>query len=104
MHNYNYTQQHIGPAKALELYDTKWWVGQPARDVATFQLFTAELCMPFGDFHAAIEEALGRPIQTIEFAFNFQGIAAELLGEKEAPTMQEVMNLIPEDKRIIVFA
>lgn len=52
--------------------------------------------------HGAVEEALGRPVWTHEFGTNFDGIVQELLGEKDAPTLQEIMDLIPAEKRIIV--
>ena len=69
-----------------------------------FQLFTDKLCMPFTIFHAAMEKALGRPVYTHEFGLNYDGLVEELLGKKPAPTMQEIMEMIPADKRIIVIA
>ena len=33
-----------------------------------FQLYEERLCMPFPLFHKAVEEALGRPVYTHEFA------------------------------------
>ena len=99
-----YKRQSIGKEKAIALADSGWWKGRPAKEVAKFQLFTDELAMDFGDFHAALEEALGRPVWTHELALNFDGIAAELLGEKGAPTMEEIIGLIPEEKRILLIA
>ena len=98
-----YSRNSIGREKAIELGNSGWWRGLPAKEVAKFQLFTNELAMPFGDFHAALEEALGRPVWTHELALNFDGIAAELLGEKPAPTLEEIIDLIPAEKRIILI-
>ncbi len=70
-------------------------------EVVRFQLFQKRMCMPFDVFHKAIEEVLGRPVWTHEFA-NRENIVNEYLGEREAPTMEEIINLIPEDKRIII--
>jgi hypothetical protein len=95
-------QQSIGRDKAVALAISEWWLGLTPREIATFQLFTEELSMPFGIFHEALEKTLGRPVWTHEFALNFDGIAAELLGEKGAPTMEEIINLIPAAKRILV--
>jgi len=97
-----YKRQSIGKEKAIELAKSGWWKGRPAKEVAKFQLFTGELAMDFGDFHAALEEALGRPVWTHELAMNFDGIAMELIGEKDAPTMEELIGLIPSEKRILV--
>lgn len=92
----------IDREKAIALWESKWWEGMDARDVAKFQLLTDELCMPFGDFHEAIEKALGRSVWTHEFGLNRDGLILELFGEKDAPSVDEIINLIPEKKRIVV--
>jgi hypothetical protein len=102
MSDSKYKRQSIGREKAIVLCNSNWWEGKSARELATFQLFTDELSMPFGVFHEAVEKSLGRPVWTHEFALNFDGIAAELLGEKAAPSMEDIINLIPEHKRILV--
>jgi hypothetical protein len=99
-----YKRQSIGRDKAIALAKSNWWVGKEPRDIAKFQFFTDELAMPFDVFHEALEKALGRPVFTHEMALNYDGIAMELLGEKDAPTMEEIINLIPEDKRILIVA
>ena len=95
-------QYSIGRDAAIKLFDSAWWVGKTARELAEFQMSTAELCMPFGRFHKAMEEALGRPVFTHEFGLNYDGLLAELMGERPAPTLQQVLELIPEDKRIVI--
>lgn len=92
----------IGKEKAIALSKTNWWKEKTAREIVQFQLFTEELCMNFGDFHQAVEETLGRPVWTHEFAMNYNGLVKEFLGEQPAPTMEEIINLIPEEKRIVV--
>lgn len=57
--------------------------------------------MPFDVFHKAVEDTLGRPVFTHEFAGT--SIMEELRGEKAAPTFEEIMNLIPVEKRIVVL-
>jgi hypothetical protein len=91
------TEQH-----AIELYESGWWMGKTAREICMFQLFEPRLCMPFGKFHEAVTEALGRPVYTHEFGLNVEGLQAELLGDKEAPTFEEIIQMIPEAKRIIL--
>lgn len=90
----------IGRDKAIRLYKSEWWKGLTAREIVAFQLFTEELCMPFGEFHGAAEKTLGRSVWTHEFAGD--DLVREFLGEKSAPTMQEILELIPAEKRIVV--
>ena len=88
--------------QALALVATKWWEGKSARSICMFQLFEERLCMPFDLFHKAVEDALGRPVWTHEFA-NQDALQKQLMGELPAPTMQEIFDMIPEAKRIIVI-
>lgn len=89
--------------QALQLFESGWWKGLEPRRVVEFQLFTSRLCMPFGDFHEAVEKALGRSVWTHEFAFS-DALKKEFLGEREPPTLTEIMQLIPEDKRVLVVS
>jgi len=57
--------------------------------------------MPFEIFTEAIEEVLGRPVYTHEFA-DIQSIRDEYLTLKPPPTLEEIIELIPEEKRLIV--
>jgi len=90
--------------EAVTLFDSEFWVEMSYRDRAIFQLHERRLCMPFSVFHEATEKALGRPVWTHEFAMNWDGLEAELMGAAPAPTMEDIINLIPPDKRIIVVA
>lgn len=92
----------IGKDKAIALFDSGWWKDRPAREVAMFQMFTKELSMPFDVFHKSLEEALGRPVWTHELGLNADGLQKELLGETATPTMDDIINLIPEDKRLVL--
>lgn len=95
-------RQSIGKEKAKELASTNWWELCSHREIAEFQLFTKELVCPFEVFHKAVEESLNRPVWTHEFGLNYEGICKEFLGERTAPTMREIIDLIPEEKRLIV--
>lgn len=59
--------------------------------------------VPFDIFHEAIEKTLGRPVFTHEFGLNREGLKKELFGEKESPTLEDVINLIPEEKLILIY-
>lgn len=87
--------------QAVALHESKFWESQTYRQRAEFQLFEERLCMPFGVFHEAIEKTLGRPVFTHEFAF-IDGLRKEFLGERSAPSLEEIINLIPEEKRLVV--
>jgi hypothetical protein len=87
--------------QAIKLYESEWWKDASDYDIVKFQLFEDLLCVPFGEFHRAIEKVLGRPVWTHEFAF-IDGLRNEFLKDKPAPTFEEIVNLIPEEKRILV--
>ncbi|OBR54135.1 hypothetical protein [Paraburkholderia tropica] len=88
--------------EAISLYESGFWKSMSHRDRAMFQMFERRLCMPFSVFHEAIEKTLGRPVFTHEFGLNREGLQKELMCEAPAPTMEEIMNLIPAEKRLIV--
>lgn len=87
--------------QAIQMAQSGWWLGMEPRSIAMFQLHEPMLCMPFHDFHVAVEQALGRPVMTHEFAWA-DLLREELRGERPAPTMQEILDLIPEEKRILL--
>lgn len=88
--------------QAVKLYESKFWEKLGYKERAKFQLFEPRLCMPFDVFHEAIEKTLGRPVYTHEFGMNWKGLQKELMGEIPSPSLEDIINLIPEDKRIIV--
>ena len=87
--------------QAIRLAESSFWEEMSAKEIADFQMNQNLLCMPFEVFHKALEEVLGRPVFTHELAFD--PIRAELRGERSKPTFDEVLNLIPESKRILVI-
>lgn len=90
--------------QAIALADSGWWKDRTDEDLVSFQLFEDRLCMPFSEFHRAVEKCLSRPVWTHEFAGKAgqQRLQKEFLKEKPAPTFEEICNLIPEEKRIIL--
>lgn len=81
---------------------TRFWEEMTPVQIARFQMFEPKMCVPFSVFHEALEKALGRPVWTHELALNHDGLKRELMGEEDAPTMEDIINLIPEEKRIVV--
>jgi hypothetical protein len=94
--------KEITKETAIKLVKTKFWEDMSYEQIARFQLFTDKLCMPFHIFHDAIEKALNRPVYTHEFGLSVDSLKKELLGEKPPPTLEEIVNLIPKEKRIVV--
>ena len=88
--------------QAIAFCDNKLYEGMTSRQIAEFQMEQDLLCMPFDVFHKAMEEILGRPVFTHEFAFR-DSLRKELLGEKPSPTFEEIVNLIPEQKRVLII-
>ncbi len=88
--------------QAIAFCENKCYENMTSRQIAEFQMEQDRICMPFEVFHKAIEETLGRPVFTHEFGLNHDGLRKELYGEKEHPTLEEIINLIPEDKRILI--
>jgi len=88
--------------EAIKLAKSGWWKNKSSEDIVKFQLFEKKLCMDFSAFHKALEDVLKRPVYTHELGMNYEGLCREFLGEKEKPTPQEIIDLIPEVKRVIV--
>ena len=95
-------QKSIGRANAIALSESGWWRGQPARELAKFQLMTRELCMPFEVFRKSLETALGRPVWLHELGFDLDAIIQELFGERDAPTLDQILDLLPAGKRCVL--
>lgn len=87
--------------QALAMADSKVYQDWSHEEIVKFQLFQKRLCMPFNAFHEAIEKVLGRPVFTHEFGWP-DHLIKEYFGTKPAPTFDEIIGLIPEEKRIII--
>ncbi len=93
--------KQLTTGQAIIFSQSKIWETWTDDQIVRLQLFQGKLCIPFGRFKAAITKVLCRPVYTHEFAFR-QGLIKEYLSKKTAPTFEEIINLIPEDKRIIL--
>lgn len=93
--------RQITQEQAIAIYNSGVWKSCTDEEIVRFQLFQDCLALPFGRFHEAVEKVLGRAVFTHEFAYRDE-LIREFLGGKPAPTFEEIMNLIPEEKRIIL--
>ena len=89
--------------EAIKIYESGIWKDWSDEDLVAFQLFQEKLCVPFDIFHKAIEKVLGRPVFTHEFGLNYDGLVAEYPGRAPKPSLEDIVNLIPEEKRIVIF-
>ena len=80
--------------QAIALYEGGEWKDWTDEEIVIVQLYQDKLCLPFSRFHKAIEHVLMRPVWTHEFT-NSAALRAEYEGKRPAPTLQEIMALIP---------
>ena len=88
--------------QAISFGENKCYEDMSLNDRAYFQLEQELLCMPFDVFHEAVEALLGRPVWTHEFA-RPDLLLQEANGEKEAPTFDEIMSMVPKEKICLVI-
>ena len=92
----------IGREAAIELAESGWWEGKSPREICDVQLFTQELCCPFEVFHQALGKAMQRPVFSHEIGCqNWDRLVSEYLGERSAPTLEEILNLFPPHVQVI---
>lgn len=88
--------------QAIAFAKNKLYECMTDRQIAELQLEQDRLCMPFDVFHKALESALGRPVYTHEIGLDRGELIKELRGEKPAPTLEEILGLIPKEKLVVV--
>jgi hypothetical protein len=93
--------QQLTTEQAIAFANSSVWKEWTAEQLVRFQLFQRKLAIPFDVFHKAVGEVLGRDVFTHEFA-NSEALMLEYLGSKPAPTLDEIIEMIPEEKRRII--
>jgi hypothetical protein len=87
--------------QAINFARSEKYLDMSHKERAILQLHQDKLCMPFDVFHESVEKTLGRPVYTHEFGVNKDGLIAEL-GGAEPPSLADIINMIPEEKRMLV--
>lgn len=77
----------ITKEEARRLEQTGWYQGRTAEDIVSFQLFENRLCMPFEQFHSAVNAVLGHPVWTHEFA-NIDRLQEEFRARRQSLKQQ----------------
>lgn len=85
--------------QAIAFAEARAWESMSKHERAELQIQQSKLCMPFDVFHEAIEDRLGRPVWTHELA-SPELLRQEMFGDRARPTLEEIMSMIPEEKRI----
>lgn len=88
--------------EAIAVFESEVWKLWTDEEICDFQMWQACLAIPFDVFHLAVEKTLGRPVWTHEFGVAYAEMQQERLGQRPAPTFDEILELIPEDKRIVI--
>lgn len=91
-------EYQLSKDEAIELADRGTLNDMPARDAALFQLRQSLLCCDFSHFHKGMEDLLGRPVWSHEFA-RTDDLWAEYLGIIERPDFGAILAKLPERLR-----
>lgn len=86
---------------AIELGNSEIWREWDADKIFRVQLFQRFICFPMEEVYKAGKKVLGRPIFSHEFMnSNRENLLKEYLGAIDTPTLSQIIELIPESKRI----
>jgi hypothetical protein len=89
--------------QAIAFAKSEVWKDWTDEEIVRLQLFQNRICVDFNRFHRALNAVLKRPVFHHELiSKNYNNVVEEYLGTKEPPTMEEIINLIPEDKRLML--
>lgn len=100
--NLKWSENQLTEEQAIGVFNSGIWKDWNAEQVVRFQIFQRRICVDFEHFQECVREVLGRRVSSHEFGFSDDGLMKEYLGEKSAPTLEEIINLIPEEKRFII--
>uniref|UniRef100_A0A6M3KYB8 DUF7736 domain-containing protein n=1 Tax=viral metagenome TaxID=1070528 RepID=A0A6M3KYB8_9ZZZZ len=87
--------------EAIAKHDSRWWESATAKEIVDVQLYEEFLCCPFGVFHKAMGEALGRPVYTHEFA-DQKALQEEYEGRREYDGILGSLERVAPGKPVII--
>lgn len=87
--------------QAIEMAKSGIWKKWSDAEVVKFQLYQRRLCMDLSRYHNALGKVLGRPVFLHELS-DTKKLQAEYEGKNPAPTFEEIVNMIPAEKLIVI--
>lgn len=91
--------EQLTKEQAIAFCENKCYEGMTSRQIAEFQMEQDRLCMPFGVFHKAITEALGRPVFTHELGLNYdRPEPVEIIIKRKKKKMEKINGIIIEGR------
>ena len=89
--------------QAIAFAESGLWETWSDEQIVRFQLYQRKVCLDFSRFMTALNSVLGRSVFTHELAgSNLDNLKREYLGDKQPPTFEEIIELIPKEKRIVI--
>jgi hypothetical protein len=85
--------------QAAAVYKSGEWKDWTDEEKVKFQLYQDNGCMPVEEFHGALEKILNRRVLNGEF-IDMQLLRAEYEKQRPSPTFEEIMKIIPGNKRV----
>jgi len=96
-----WADKQVTKDEAIEIAESGIWKEWSDEIIFSFGMFQQRLSFDFSRFQEAAEKVLDRPVFTHEFAYR-DLLIAEWLKHKPKASFEDVINLIPEEKRIVV--
>lgn len=91
----------ITRGEAVRFSDSGWYVGRTNEEITAMQLYEPMLIVPdFFIFHKAIENALGRPVQTLAFGILPETLKKEF--EMKVPNAKELIDKMSAEKEAFI--
>lgn len=86
-------------AQAITFHSMGIWKNWTDEQIVRFQLSQQRLCVDFTRFHQAMNNVLGRPIETIEFGLSYKDLIVEYLQKSNTrfPSDEEILSMLPEE-------
>lgn len=96
-----WAEKQLTQDEAIAFAEGGEWKSMTKRQITEFQMYQRLMCMPFDVFHEAVEDALGRPVWTHEFAY-IEDLQDELQGNKLKGYFDEVMAYLDPEKTTVI--
>lgn len=100
---------HTVPKEAFCSDCTEQFVNRPAPEALTpdereaeMRSFDGPVEVPFDLMHRRMESLVGRPVWTHEMGLNWEGLCREARWESRPATIEEIIDIVPQVKRVVV--